>query len=122
LFNHVLRAPIAQEHVTLAADGLVAVKLKRPFRDGTVSVEMDPLSLISRLAASVHPPRFHRVRYGDVLAPHSDWRPLIVPPPPPAAIAAPPRSPNWAAIACHPKMTSPRNRRRIVAGFGRGTN
>ena len=69
LFNYVLRPPIAQEHVTLTADGLVAVKLKRPFRDGTVSVEMDPLSLISRLATSVHPPRFHSVRYGGVLTP-----------------------------------------------------
>ena len=47
---------------------------------------MDPLSLISRLAASVHPPRFHSVRYGGVLAPHSKWRPHIVPPPPPAAV------------------------------------
>jgi Putative transposase len=88
LFNYVLRPPIAQEHVTLTADGLVAVKLKRPFRDGTVSVEMDPLALISRLAASVHPPRFHSVRYGGVLAPHSNLRPHIVPPPPPAAIGA----------------------------------
>ena len=88
MFNYVLRPPIAQEHVTLTADGLVAVKLKRPFRDGTVSVEMDPLSLISRLAASVHAPRFHSVRYGGVFAPHSKWRPLIVPPPPPTASAA----------------------------------
>jgi Putative transposase len=54
----VLRPPIAQEHVTLTAAGLVAVKLKKPFRDGTVSVEMHPLALISRLAASVHPPGF----------------------------------------------------------------
>jgi hypothetical protein len=51
----------------LTGDGLVAIQLKKPFRDGTVSVEMDPLSLVSRLAASVHPPRFHAVRYGGVL-------------------------------------------------------
>ncbi|MES1256060.1 MAG: transposase [Acidobacteriota bacterium] len=87
--GYVLRPPIAQEQVTLTTDGLVAVKLKRPFRDGTVSVEMDPLSLISRLAASVHPPRFHSVRYGGVLAPHSQWRPHIVPSPPSAAVPAP---------------------------------
>jgi hypothetical protein len=105
LFNYVLRPPIAQEHVTLTADGLVAIQLKKPFRDGTVSVEMDPLSLVSRLAAAVHPPRFHTVRYGGVLAPHAKWRPLVVPPPrPPAPEAAchslpmtpnaPPRSPT----------------------------
>lgn len=89
LFKYVLRPPIAQEHITLTDDGLVAVQLKKPFRDGTVSVEMDPLSLVSRLAASVHPPRFHTIRYGGILAPHHRWRPLIVPPPPPADVAAP---------------------------------
>jgi hypothetical protein len=88
LFRYVLRPPIAQEHVTMTENGLVAIKLKRPFRDGTTSVEMDPLSLLSRLAASVHPPRFHSIRYGGVLAPHSKWRPHIVPPPPPADAAA----------------------------------
>jgi Putative transposase len=82
LFNCVLRPPIAQEHVTLTADSLVAIQLKKPFRDSPVSVEMDPLSLVSRLAASVHPPRFRTVRYGGVLAPHAKWRPLVVPPPP----------------------------------------
>ena len=71
-----LRPPIAQEHVTLTDDGLVAVQLKKPFRDGTVSVEMDPLSLVSRLAASVHPPRIHTVRHGGVLAPRQlSWEP-----------------------------------------------
>ena len=40
----------------MTADGLVAVKLRRPFQGCTVSVEMDPLSLISPLAASVHAP------------------------------------------------------------------
>ena len=96
LFKYVLRPPIAQEHVTMTDEGLVAVQLKKPFRDGTVSVEMDPLSLVSRLAASVHPPRFHTVRYGGVLAPHAKWRPLVVPPPPPEAVAA-----ETDAPACH---------------------
>jgi Putative transposase. len=35
LFKYVLRPPIAQEHVTMTDDGLVAVQLKKPFRDGT---------------------------------------------------------------------------------------
>ena len=96
LFKYVLRPPIAQEHVSMTDEGLVAVQLKKPFRDGTVSVEMDPLSLVSRLAASVHPPRFHTVRYGGVLAPHAKWRPLIVPPPPPEAVAVAADAP-----ACH---------------------
>jgi hypothetical protein len=32
---------------------LVRVALKKPFSDGTVAVDMDPLSLLCRLAASV---------------------------------------------------------------------
>ena len=90
LFKYVLRPPIAAEHVTLTQDGLVAIQLKRPFRDGTVSVEMDPLSLVSRLAAAVHPPRFHSIRYGGILAPHAQWRPFVIPPPSPATAASPP--------------------------------
>jgi hypothetical protein len=70
LLKYVLRPPIAQEHVTLTDEGLVAIQLNKPFRDGTVSVERDPLSLVSRLAASVHPPKFHTLRYGGILAPH----------------------------------------------------
>jgi hypothetical protein len=62
-----------------------------------------PLSLISRLAASIHPPRFHSVRYGGVLAPHSQWRSLIVPSPTPAATAAaaPTASTDVAEPGCH---------------------
>jgi hypothetical protein len=96
LLGYVLRPPIAAEHVTFTDDGLVAIQLKKPFRDGTVSVEMDPLSLVSRLAAAIHPPRFRSIRYGGILAPHANWRPFVIPPPPPKAIAAP-----GAADACH---------------------
>ena len=35
------------------------IVLKRPFADGTLAVEMDPLWLLARLAAGVPPPRFH---------------------------------------------------------------
>jgi hypothetical protein len=57
---------------------------------------MDPLSLVSRLAAAVHPPRFHSVRYGGILAAHAKWRHLVVPPPLPEAAPAP-----GAQDACH---------------------
>jgi hypothetical protein len=36
---------------------IVRITLKKPFSDGTVAVDMDPLSLLSRLAASVPAPR-----------------------------------------------------------------
>jgi hypothetical protein len=49
--------------------------------DGTVAVDMDPLSLLCRLAASVPPPRYHTVKYAGVLAHRSRWRPRIAPHP-----------------------------------------
>ncbi|WP_437601713.1 transposase [Sorangium sp. So ce590] len=68
--------PIAKERVEPQQDGLVRLSLKRAFGDGTVAVDMDPLSLLCRLAASVPPPRFHTVKYAGVLASASRprWR------------------------------------------------
>ena len=83
LARYALRPPLAEERITLLADGRVRVALKRAFSDGTTAVEMDPLSLLCRLAASVPAPGFHTVRYGGVLAAAAEWRPLIVPAPPP---------------------------------------
>lgn len=80
LFRYILRPPIAQEHVQTDPDGLVQIVLKKPFRDSTVAVDMDPLSLLSRLAAAVPPPRRHTIGYAGVLASASSWRPLAAPP------------------------------------------
>ncbi|WP_437964506.1 transposase [Sorangium sp. So ce260] len=74
LLRYVLRPPIAKERVQPQQDGLVRLSLKRAFADGTVAVDMDPLSLLCRLAASVPPPRFHTVKYAGVLASASPWR------------------------------------------------
>jgi hypothetical protein len=97
LLHYVLHPPVAQEGVELRPDGLVRITLKKAYADGTVAVEMDPLSLLCRLATSVPPPRFHTVRYAGVLAPASTWRARIVPKPPPeAAAAAEPETPKRA--------------------------
>ncbi len=48
--------PIARERVPQGPDGLVRIVLEHPFADGTVAIDLDPLSLLSRLAASVHAP------------------------------------------------------------------
>jgi hypothetical protein len=82
LLKYVLRPPIAQERVTQGPDGLVRIALKRPFADGTIAIDLDPLSLLSRLAASVPAKRSHTVRYAGVLASASKLRPRIVPRPP----------------------------------------
>jgi hypothetical protein len=66
----------------------VRIVLKKAYADGTVAVDMDPLSLLCRLATSVPPPRFHTVRYAGLLASASPWRSRIAPKPPPEATAA----------------------------------
>ena len=48
------------------------------------SRDLDPLSLLSRLAASVPPPRFHTVRYAGVLGSASKLRARLAPKPPTA--------------------------------------
>ncbi|MCC6647799.1 MAG: transposase, partial [Polyangiaceae bacterium] len=79
LLRYVLRPAIAQERVEQRPDGLVRITLKRAFGDGTVAVDMDPLSLVARLAAAVPPPRFHTVKYAGVLASAHRWRARIAP-------------------------------------------
>jgi hypothetical protein len=86
LIRYVLRPPIAQERVRPGPDGLVRIELKKPFADGTWAVDLDPLSLLCRLAAATPPPRLHTIHYFGVLAPAARWRPLVVPTPAPAPV------------------------------------
>ena len=79
LLRYVLRPPIAQERVEPLPDGLVRITLKKAYADGTVAVDMDPLSLLCRLATSVPPPHFHTVHYAGVLASASPWRGRLTP-------------------------------------------
>jgi hypothetical protein len=82
LVKYILRPPVADEHLRLLPDDLVRIQLKRPFRDGTYAVDLDPLSLLTRLCAAVPPPRQHTIRYAGVLAAAAKWRAAIVPVPP----------------------------------------
>ena len=58
------------------------IALKKPSSDGTFAVDLDPLSLLTRLCASVPPRKVHTVRYVGVLASASKLRPRILPEPP----------------------------------------
>ena len=60
--------------------------LKRPWSDGTSSIDLAPLALIARLAALIPSPRRHVVRYTGVISSHSSLRSQIVPVP---AVATP---------------------------------
>jgi hypothetical protein len=66
--------------LTRVQDDLIQIALKRPFSDGTYAVQLDPLSLLCRLVATVPPPKFHTVRYAGVLASASRLRSRLVPP------------------------------------------
>jgi len=61
-----------------------------------VAIDLDPLSLLSRLAASVPAPRFHTVRYAGALGSASKLRRRLVPKPAASAheVAAPSETPH----------------------------
>ena len=82
LLKYVLQPPIAQERISAGPAGLVRIALKKPFSDGTYAVDLDSLSLLTRLCASVPAPRFHTTRYAGVLASASKLRSRILPEPP----------------------------------------
>ena len=64
LLKYILRPPLSTERLLPGPDGLVRIALKKPFSDGTVAVDLDPLSLLCRLVALVPAPlgRHHRPR------------------------------------------------------------
>jgi hypothetical protein len=47
----ILRPPLSTERLLPGPDGLVRIWLKKPFSDGTVAVDLDPLSLLCRLCS-----------------------------------------------------------------------
>jgi len=60
LVRYALRPPLAQERLHRLPDGLVRIELKRPFRDGTVAVDLTlavaPVSASSSRASAALPP------------------------------------------------------------------
>jgi len=112
LVKYVLRPPLAQQRLELLDDGLVRITLKRAFSDGTTAIDLDPLSLLCRLAASVPAPGFNTVRYGGVLAPAAHWRPLVIPPPPAAAEAEAEAENNGNASPCSKHESPSTDKRR----------
>jgi hypothetical protein len=80
LVRYVGRPPLGQERLSYdSRTGKVLYAFKRPFKDGSTHVMLDPLTFLSRLASLVPPPRMHLVTYHGVLAPSARNRELIVP-------------------------------------------
>jgi hypothetical protein len=81
LCKYILRPPLANDRLKILDDGNVKLKFKKPWSDGTSSVELAPLALIARLAALVPPPKRHLTRYFGVLSSHAASRSEVVPTP-----------------------------------------
>jgi hypothetical protein len=89
LCKYILRPPLANDRLKILDDGNLRLEFKRPWSDGTSSVDLAPLALIARLAAIIPPPRRHVVRYSGVISSHSSLRSQVVPVP---VVAAPEKS------------------------------
>jgi hypothetical protein len=85
------RPPLATERLSLLPDGRLLYRLKRRWRDGTTHVIYEPLELMERLAALVHPPRFNITRFYGIFAPAASLRPRVIPD---AESSTPPRHPG----------------------------
>jgi hypothetical protein len=68
LCKYILRPPLANDRLKILDDGNVRLDFKKPWSDGTGSVDLEPLAFIARLAALVPPPKRHLVRYFGVLS------------------------------------------------------
>jgi hypothetical protein len=81
LCRYILRPPLANDRLKIVDDSHVRLDFKKPWSDGTTSVDLHPLALIARLAALVPPPKRHLVRYSGVLSSHAASRSQVVPAP-----------------------------------------
>ena len=76
--RYVLRPPVAQDRLSLTADGQVRLELKHPWSDGTTHLLFDPVELLERLAVLTPRPRINLILYHGALAPRAAWRALVV--------------------------------------------
>jgi hypothetical protein len=80
--RYVIRPPIATERLHLTQSGTVLYRFKKPWKDGSHRILLEPLAFIERLAALVPPPRRHLLTYHGVLAAAARDRERIIPEPP----------------------------------------
>jgi hypothetical protein len=79
LCRYITRPPIATKRLSLDRHGRVKYQYKRPFRDGSTHVVLEPLDFIARLAALVPRPRLNLTRFHGVFAPNCKQPARIVP-------------------------------------------
>jgi hypothetical protein len=79
LFRYCARPPLSLERLSVTAEGMVAYRLRKPWNPEQTHRVMTPMQFMARLAALVPPPRHPLIRFHGVFAPHSAWRPSVVP-------------------------------------------
>jgi len=79
LCRYITRPPIATKRLSMDRRGRVVYQYKRPFRDGSTHVVLEPLDFIARLAALVPRPRLNLTRFHGVFAPNCKHRSRIAP-------------------------------------------
>jgi hypothetical protein len=79
LCRYITRPPIATKRVSIDDRGRVVYRYKRPFRDGSTHVVLEPMDFIARLAALVPRPRLNLTRFHGIFAPNFKHRHKIVP-------------------------------------------
>ena len=78
LCRYITRPPVATKRLSIDDRGRVVYRYKRPFRDGSTHVVLDPLDFMARLAALVPRPRLNLTRFHGVFAPNFKHRQRIV--------------------------------------------
>jgi Putative transposase len=79
LARYCARGPLALERLERLADGRLLYRFKRPWRDGTAHIILDPVEMLQKLAALIPVPHAHLVRYAGLFAPAAKWRSATVP-------------------------------------------
>ncbi|MCP4444083.1 MAG: hypothetical protein GY811_01895, partial [Myxococcales bacterium] len=78
LCRYASRAPIANSRLSLADNGQVVVKLKRPLQDGRRELRFGQVELLQKLAILFPPPHKNLTRYFGVFAPAHRFRVDVV--------------------------------------------
>jgi hypothetical protein len=106
LLRYALRPPLALSRLSLASDGRVLLRLKRPTHDGTREVAFTPMQLLRRLAAIVPPARWNQTRYFGVFASRAKLRQKVVPTPASSPSPRPTvlKTPDTAARQCRYRL------------------
>jgi len=78
LCRYASRAPIAKSRLSLADNGQVVVKLKRPLQDGRRELRFGQVELLQKLAILIPPPHKNLTRYFGVFAPAHRYRADVV--------------------------------------------